>query len=359
MTIVHASRGFERTSGISLFVSKIISNQIDAGHECVLFYQLRLEHEVDSRAKVVQGRGNLNVIGGLPDVVHVHAVWTMFSVRVMRWCRQHKIPYVVSPHGCLMPWVLRNGWLKKHLFYEFLLKRSLLKAGAVHVTSMVEREAIGRLHIDRHAVILPLGVDFPDSVHQRSGNDVGHSFLFMSRLSPEKGLENLLEAWSVMDHKDWRLILAGPDWMGYGERLKNLVGERDIADVVFTGAVYGDAKDSLYQSADCFVLPSFTENFSAVVADALAYGIPVITTKGTPWKVIEDIKCGCWIDIGVDPLAKAMSDIMAMSDEERGAMGARGRVYAKDAFNWKNIANALIGEYQNVISSGGRSDEER
>lgn len=359
MTIVHASRGFEKTSGISLFVSKVISNQIDAGHECVLFYQFRLEHEVDSRAKVVQGFGNLDVIGGSPDIVHVHAVWTMFSIRVMRWCRQHKIPYVVSLHGCLMPWVLRNGWLKKYLFYEFLLKRCLLKACVVHVTSRTEYEAIRRLDIDRPTVIQPLGVDFPDSVHRRTRNNVGHSFLFMSRLSPEKGLENLLSSWFVMEHKDWKLILAGPDWMGYGEKLKSLVGERNISDVVFTGAVYGEAKDSLYQSADCFVLPSFTENFSAVVADALAYGIPVITTKGTPWKVLEDIKCGSWIDVGVEPLAKAMSDVMVMSDEERRAMGARGRMYAKEAFNWEKIANGLIGEYLNVLLRKEYGDEER
>ena len=58
--------------------------------------------------------------------------------------------------------------------------------------------------------------------------------------------------------------------------------------------VEGFAKEELYRRADFFVLPTFSENFGSVVAEALGYGVPVITTKGAPWEDLLNHKCGWW-----------------------------------------------------------------
>ena len=346
MKIVHALRGFEATSGISLFVSEILGRQICAGNDCTFVYQRALEYPLDERAHVVQSDGDLDVLGFIPDVVHLHSIWTPFSVRVMWWCRRHRVPYVVSIHGCLMPWVLRRGWIKKRVFLEVFLRRSIELALAVHVTTHLEAEACRKIGIKNILVELPLGVNIPSSVEH--GEKFSKTLLFLSRISPEKGLVNLLDAWKMIDHKAWKLVIAGPDWFSHRVELEKKVAAEMIEDVSFTGAVFGDDKDAAYRAADGFVLPSYTENFSAVVADALVYGVPVIATKGTPWKCLVERQCGWWVDIGVEPLKTALQELIHLDRDELCKMGSRGRQYAIEHFNWDSTSSELLKVYRNV-----------
>ena len=167
--------------------------------------------------------------------------------------------------------------------------------------------------------------------------------------------------------------------------------EKEV-DVVFTGPVYGDDKDNLHRLADLFVLPSFTENFGAVVSDSLAYGVPVITTKGTPWAELEGQRtedgggrtedgsrksevggrdsegdaenqssgispslkisgrCGWWVDIGVEPLVEALREAMNMTDGERRAMGENGRRLVEARYTWPVVAGDMKKAYEKVLS---------
>ena len=103
------------------------------------------------------------------------------------------------------------------------------------------------------------------------------------------------------------------------------------------------------------LLPTFSENFGVVVAEALSHGLPVITTRGAPWADLETHGCGWWIDIGVDPLAAALRQAMALSDDERRAMGERGRTYVQ-RYNWADIARQTIEVYRWVLGQGPRPD---
>jgi len=90
-----------------------------------------------------------------------------------------------------------------------------------------------------------------------------------------------------------------------------------------------------------------------VVAEALSYGVPVITTKGTPWKGLIDHRCGWWVDVGVEPLAEGIRVATELSDAERREMGLRGRRYAESAFSWPRIAQEMLAVYQWVLGQGG------
>ena len=103
------------------------------------------------------------------------------------------------------------------------------------------------------------------------------------------------------------------------------------------------------------MLPTFSENFGLVIAEALSYGIPVITTKAAPWKEIEIYGCGWWIDIGVNPLILALREALELSDEKRKLMGSIGREYVR-RFNWDEIANKTIDAYYWVINGGPKPD---
>ena len=124
--------------------------------------------------------------------------------------------------------------------------------------------------------------------------------------------------------------------------------------VLFVGPVYGRQKENLLAAAELFVLPSFSENFGIVIPEALASGVPVITTKGTPWDDMVRCNCGWWIDLGVEPLVAALRQGLEMSDTERREMGMRGRRLVEEEYTWPSVARQMLAVYAWLRGEGER-----
>ena len=355
MKILHVSQGLEQTSGISAFLVENANRQANAGHEVALLYERILEYRPSKFVRVYKRKTPFG-IDLRPDVVHIHGVWSLFSAYAMLWCIIKHIPFIVSPHGCLMPRVFLRGMLKKKLFYHLLIAPLMKKAAIVHVTASHESEAVRALGFCRQLEIIPLGVAGAVMPKVGKGQNL-HLMLFVGRISEEKGLVNLLRAWRQTKHEGWRLMLAGPDWKGYRDVLNEEVARLELLDeVLFPGTVVGDAKDELYSHADCFVLPSPMENFSAVVLEALAHGLPVIATKGTPWREIEECSCGWWIDQGLEPLVEALQAAVDKTDEGRREMGKRGVALAQSRYSWDLISRQTLVMYERVVDAGNKEN---
>lgn len=345
MHIVHVIQGLGETAGTSVFSVELANQQVKEGHNVTIFYNTVANYSADPRVRIVRGK-RLAELGFRPDIVHVHSLLSLFSVRSMRWCRKCGIRYVVSPHGSLMPRVFAKSRLKKTLFFELFLRHNLNAAHAIHCTGEGERNAIRELGIRARAFIAPLGVHMPSSGNRdNQGRGGGHTLLFLSRIGEEKGLKYLLRAWRRISHRDWRLVVAGPDWRGYRHELEMQIRTENITDVSFPGLVRGEEKDRLYRGADIFVLPSPMENFSMVVLDALAYGLPVICTQGTPWRCIAEKGCGWWVrPNSVDELEQAIRAAMGLPCGAWQRMSESARVLASE-FSWTNIARIVGEEY--------------
>ena len=127
-------------------------------------------------------------------------------------------------------------------------------------------------------------------------------------------------------------------------------------DFILTGPLDDEKKWEAYARADLFVLPTYSENFGIVVAEALWAGVPVITTKGTPWDELESEKCGWWIDLpksksGVEveqwnALDSALREARS-ADDLRG-MGARGRKLVEDRYTWSAVVGAMKRGYEQM-----------
>lgn len=116
----------------------------------------------------------------------------------------------------------------------------------------------------------------------------------------------------------------------------------------FAGEVAGDAKDALYRRASLFVLPSFTENFGVVVAEALSHAVPALTTDPTPWTHLPEVGCGWSVPVGAAPLAATVKQITEMDADWLNQMGRVGRDYVERAFAWPQIATQMSELYESV-----------
>ena len=154
---------------------------------------------------------------------------------------------------------------------------------------------------------------------------------------------------------EWHLLVAGPDLDGYGAEMRNQVADLERAGrVTFAGMLVDEAKSCAFGHADLFVLPTHSENFGLVVAEALAHGVPVITTRAAPWSVLRRESCGWWIDAGEIHLRSTLETAMQMTGESRKAMGRLGRdVIARD-YSWQHVAEDMLAVYLWLRGRGDR-----
>lgn len=363
MKILHVVTGLREASGVSLFCRELSYEQILRGHEVSFVVQDAWRDDgvvLDDKVRLVDIEAFLDAWRTAEfDIVHFHGVWELMLHRMVDVCRKKKWRIVWSPHGFLLPAALSIHPFKKRIAWYLYQKRDMLSACAFHVTADEEGNAVRRLIPGATVVQAPLGIreDCFDSHVSRDRFDT-KTVLFVSRLQHNKGVENLIRAWASLLSNDrfisrnWKLRIVGPDVNGYLNKLQNLVCELDVADTVcFVGAKYGKALRAEYAAASLFVLPSFSENFGSVVLEALIAGVPVITTKNTPWRSLADSRCGWWIDIGVFPLCDALHTALSLSPQALSAMGQRGRDMALRDFSWRNVAEKIDEMYEKIVKN--------
>ena len=290
------------------------------------------------------------------DIIHNHGLWSQPNHVAARVARQLGIPLVVSAHGMLAAWALQHKAWKKRLGWWVYQKADLEQARVIRATAEHEALAIRKLGFRQPIALIPNGIEIPDRGEPANGKDP-RVLLFVGRIYPVKGLLNLVKAWAAVRPQGWRCVLAGPDEAGHKRVVEAAIGEAGLGSAFsFPGAIDGSAKWDLYRSADLFVLPSFTENFGLVVAEALACGVPVVTTRGTPWESLPVRDCGWWADVGAEPLAAALREATGATDARRREMGLRGRQFVEERYAWGPIAESMVQVYQWMLGRHSKPD---
>jgi len=288
---------------------------------------------------------------GAATVVHLHGLWDPLFHRVAVAAWKRGLPVVQSTRGMLEPWALSHKRWKKRAGWWLYQRRDLRRAALLHGSSAAELASLDRVGLgDRPGIALPNGVTPPTNLDRLLADTKRErTLLFLGRLHPVKGLEPLLDAWSDSAPTGWTLQLTGPDHGGHGEALRARCRRLDIeGSVRFTGPVTGDEKWRLLGSAGCLVLPSHSENFGMVVAEALAAGTPVAASTGTPWEGLEATGAGWWVDPGTRALASFLRELGDRPPEELSAMGDRGRAWVARDFAWPAIAARFREHYEAI-----------
>jgi glycosyltransferase involved in cell wall biosynthesis len=301
------------------------------------------------RLRSSQGLSNaLHHVARTADVIHSHGLWLMPNIRAGRAAASGRRPLVVSPRGMLAPAALAFSRLKKRAFWKLVQGPAVRGAACIHVTSDQEYEEIRSFGLTNPVAIVPNGIDLPElPAHRSAGPAAERVVLSLGRIHPKKGLACLVHAWSKIEigHPGWRLKIVGPPEAGHDNELRALAIALGLTRISIEGPIYGDAKTAAYWDADVFVLSTLNENFGLTVAEALAAGTPVISTKGAPWSGLETEGCGWWIDHGVEPLATGLTQAMALPREALRAMGNKGREWMARDFTWDRVAHDMLGVY--------------
>ena len=292
-----------------------------------------------------------------PDITHLHGIWQYSSWAVLRWARRTGRPYLISPRGMLEPWALKRSSLRKKAIGRLFQTDCLRRASCFHATSSEEANSVRSAGGHAPIAVLPNGVHLPPELPPPRPTERRRRALFLSRIHPKKGLLDLVRAWAQVRPENWELLVVGPDEGGHLREVKEAARNcRLDGTIQFPGEVWGEAKTKLFASADLFVLPSYSENFGLVVAEALASAVPAITTRATPWRELETSRCGWWIDVGPEPLAAALKEAVALAPDNLRAMGRRGRKLVEANYSWEPIGRKMVVTYEWLLGMGERPE---
>jgi glycosyltransferase involved in cell wall biosynthesis len=288
------------------------------------------------------------------DVIHNHSLWSMANVAV-GWAPRGDAILVTSPRGTLSKWALSRSSSLKRLIWP-IQNRAIFGAELLHATSREECQDIRAVGFRGPVAIIPNGIDVVpvSEIVQAEKFERSRTVLFLSRIHPKKGIDLLLKAWAQVEvqHPDWELVIAGTGEASHVAEMSHLAVKLGVKRARFPGPLYGGAKSAAYTRAAVFVLPTHSENFGMVVAEALAHGCPAIVSKGAPWSGLQENRCGWWTENDRESLTAALLDAMSRPMIELTHMGMRGRAWMERDYGWAGIAQKMEAAYRWVRSGG-------
>ena len=296
------------------------------------------------------------------SVIHQHGIWAPLPVASGRFARRADLPLVLSPHGMLETWAMAHHAMRKRLAWWLYQRENLKAATVLHATSRAEAERFRELGFSQPIAVISLGInpiaDSPLDLQAVTAPKPRRQVLFLSRIHPKKGIDLLLDAWAGIHAPDWELVIAGNDEGGYQAALEEQAANLQLRDRVrFLGPVFGAEKDTAFRRADLFVLPSHSENFGIVVPEALQYGLPVVTTTGTPWEILERENCGWRVAPTQQAIGAALAEAIGLSEDQRRDMGEKGRNVVDRDHRWRRLAEGYLALYR-WLAAGGDSLED-
>ena len=176
----------------------------------------------------------------------------------------------------------------------------------------------------------------------------GGYFLFFGRLSHEKGVATLIDAFLAKPDARLKIVGTGPE----EDALKAQVGQARAHNIEFLGYRNGDALKETIRDAAFVVVPSeWYENNPMTIVEAYSAGVPVIGARigGIP-EIVDEGKTGFLFDSGnADDLGRRIAEAQALDDAEYAAMSRNAKAFADENFDEDKNYEKIIGLYRAIL----------
>lgn len=288
------------------------------------------------------------------DCVHHHALWLRTLHYAHRAGRMTGRPLVISPRGMMTDWAWQHRRWKKWLASSLVHPGALAHADGWHATSADEADGIRRRGFRQPICIAPNGVERPTTEELARSQEAWTQTcptlagrrvaLFYSRFHRKKRLLELIDLWTDTAPREWLLLVAGIPQEYSVEDVAAYVRRHSSADRIVV--IDGSDRPPPYGVASLFLLPSHTENFGMVIAEAMAWGVPVLVTDTTPWAEVPAQNAGWCVPWTAyhDTLCTALAE----PADRLGPRGARARDWVLARFSWAQAAGALVEFYEQL-----------
>jgi poly(glycerol-phosphate) alpha-glucosyltransferase len=293
------------------------------------------------------------------DVVHLHGLWQFPSLAVARWRQTTGRPVLISPHGMLEPWAVRNSGRAKQLAACLFERRNLAQAACLHALHPGELADLRSAGLRAPVAVIPNGVDIP-AERARCGRRGPRTLLYLGRLHAKKGLPLAIEAWrrfradAPERASGWQFVIRGWDDGGHAADLQAQIaaGGGAALGIVLGGPAFGAQKEALLADADAVILPSFSEGLPMTVLEAWAHGVPTLMTSAA--NLPEGFAAGAAIEItpDADQIAQVLDG--HLTHEVLTPMRAAARHLAQSRFSWTNVARHYLDVYRWLAGHGDR-----
>jgi glycosyltransferase involved in cell wall biosynthesis len=282
------------------------------------------------------------------DINHIHGIFMHIHFAGYKYSQLENKPYILSPHGMLEPWHLKDKALKKKIYLNLLGNKLIKNATFLHAITPLEKDNL--FHLTKHKQIFEIPNLFhfntiPQNIKKENNEDY---LLFLSRIHPKKGLDILIESISYIDDKKIKLKIVG-SINDYANELIQKCKILGISErVEFVGGVYGAEKYQLYANAKAFVAPSYSEAIGIVNLEAAACKVPVITSFATGINPDWNKNGGLMINPNINELINAINTITNCNESELREMGNRLSEYVYKEYSWEKKGSLWIDLYQSI-----------
>lgn len=283
-----------------------------------------------------------------PDIIHVQSIPLSVPAFFMRLITNKN--YIV--------WVQGSDLYAPTVFLKLFSKPLLKEASTVIALTDGMKIEINQ-KCKRDIVVIPNGIDLDkfrneltsslDILNKGSSANRDHTIVFVGTLRPIKGVRYLLEAMSIirLTNPQTKLMIIGDG--EEKEYLQKLTSDLHLnACVSFVGKVPNDEIPKYMKNADLFVLPSLSESFGIVNIEAMASGLPIVSTNvgGLPYLIKDGIN-GFLVNPR-DPAAIAEKSLLILNDMNLKERISQNNLFEAEKYSWDYVIERLVDEYNKV-----------
>lgn len=377
MKVAICSYGITRKSGgVYYAVRDLFTNKVFQDYDLHLYSFYPKEYECDIKTWgnipltlyqanffLYNNKMSKDIINNNFDLLHMETLWRYPQLIMEKWRNKSNHPIVCSPHGMLDPFIITNQGILKRLFARLIMQKSLEAVTCFHALCKKELEDIRSYGLKQPIAIIPNGIHMPIKKTIYTKIDNYKHLLYLGRLHKKKGIDYLLYAISQIKNQSpklltkWQIDIVGWDDEGFKSKLEDIVNKNNLQDtVVFHGELFGEAKDSIYATADAYILPSHGEGLPMTVLEAWSWKLPVIMTSKCNIPEGFEANAAIKVEDTLLSIKEGIIKLLKMSEEERQIMGQNGYQLVKEKFTWDKSAEKMLQLYKWLLYNTDKPD---